>query len=427
LGICNPNTATCTYTQQADGSLCETDSEAAGYCVSGICLPKHTDGQSCSASHECQGNNCVGGICCLGNCTCALPWGGNIAHGQSVTTYEASNVACGQSCNAQTRTCTNGVLSGSYAAQNCSAQTCSCSLPWGGALAATQSVLAYESSSVGCGQSCVSQTRTCNNGVLSGSYQAQSCSPQGCTCSAPWGGTLNAGQSVTAYQATSVACNQSCVQETRTCGSNGVLSGSYTNPNCGLVCTGCISQTLSWSQSQTAWKGNSRTAASYQCSATVTAGAHGASRTLTASGTTRTGSAAAQCNDGTWQLTGVLCDGVVYTAPLALSCSSTVLQESKWISWYAADYKRCADTEGLIYWVSRDNDTAGFAPCTDYPTVGSSARDACMRGILRQNGQTEYDYAQANNHVSILVETNSCGSNGAYGWVTWNNQCKYLP
>ena len=55
------------------------------------------------------------------NSSCTLPWGGTIASGTSVQAYAASAVACGTSCVSQTRTCTNGVLSGAYTSQSCSA------------------------------------------------------------------------------------------------------------------------------------------------------------------------------------------------------------------------------------------------------------------------------------------------------------------
>src|SRR5690606_14055289 len=54
--------------------------------------------------------------------SCALPWGGAIANGQSVTAYQASSVPNGQTCNSQTRQCSNGQLSGSYAYQACTVQ-----------------------------------------------------------------------------------------------------------------------------------------------------------------------------------------------------------------------------------------------------------------------------------------------------------------
>lgn len=56
--------------------------------------------------------------------TCNLPWGGTINNGQSVTAYQAASVACGQTCASQTRTCSGGVLSGTYTHQSCSVRSC---------------------------------------------------------------------------------------------------------------------------------------------------------------------------------------------------------------------------------------------------------------------------------------------------------------
>jgi Salmonella virulence plasmid 65kDa B protein/Insecticide toxin TcdB middle/N-terminal region/FG-GAP-like repeat len=108
---------------------------------------------------------------------CALPWGGTISNGQSVTAYSAANAPVGQACSAiaQTRTCTNGALSGSYAQQACAAV---CALPWGGTISQGQSVMAYSAAGVPSPQVCssVAETRTCGaSGVLSGSNTFQSC------------------------------------------------------------------------------------------------------------------------------------------------------------------------------------------------------------------------------------------------------------
>ena len=46
--------------------------------------------------------------------------GQTIAHGGSVTAYAASSVTSPNSCTAQTRTCSNGTLSGSYSYSSCS-------------------------------------------------------------------------------------------------------------------------------------------------------------------------------------------------------------------------------------------------------------------------------------------------------------------
>ncbi len=56
--------------------------------------------------------------------SCSLPWGGTLTSGSSVTAYSASSVPCGSTCASQTRTCTNGALSGTYTNQSCSVAAC---------------------------------------------------------------------------------------------------------------------------------------------------------------------------------------------------------------------------------------------------------------------------------------------------------------
>ncbi len=219
--------------------------------------------------------------------TCCIPWGGTKTVGQTITAYQNSSVPCGSSCVSQTRTCqSTGLFNNSYTNQSCSVTGCSscssaacgtvvhggtcttysntspscgtscssvsrtstcndgswdlapyanssctacCNLPWGGTISGGQSVTAYSASSTSCPNLCsdIDETRTCNSttGVLNGSYQYQSCDTGTCaSCNLPWGGTINHGQSVTAYSSTSVSCNSSCSSQLRTC-SNGTLSG----------------------------------------------------------------------------------------------------------------------------------------------------------------------------------------------------------
>lgn len=104
---------------------------------------------------------------------CNLPWGGQIASGQSVTAYQSYSVPYGGYCYSETRTCNAGTLSGSYTASYCNVQPgASCSLPWGGSISDGDSVYAYASPS---SSSCSGQYRTCYNGSLSGSYSYSSC------------------------------------------------------------------------------------------------------------------------------------------------------------------------------------------------------------------------------------------------------------
>jgi hypothetical protein len=164
---------------------------------------------------------------------CTLPWGGTIESGQSVTAYSTATVGFGQMCVSETRVCNAGVLSGSHAYQNCTVEDpVGCSLPWGGAIAHGGSVSAYATNSVEYGETCSAQTRQCHNGRLSGTYRHQNCTvgdPLDCTL--PWGGTLAHGDSVTAYSTETVAHDQTCGSETRTC-DNGTLSGSNSYVTC---------------------------------------------------------------------------------------------------------------------------------------------------------------------------------------------------
>jgi len=165
---------------------------------------------------------------------CIAPDGSTIPPDGSITTYQSSVVPYGSSCVAQDRICNNGNLSGSYTAMSCFTGTpAACALPWGGSIAHGQSVTAYQSNLVSPGGSCApyAQTRTCNNGMLSGSYQYSACSVQPTACSLPWGGSLNNSQSVTAYAAQLVEWDSSCAAESRTC-SGGALSGSYVYGSC---------------------------------------------------------------------------------------------------------------------------------------------------------------------------------------------------
>jgi hypothetical protein len=104
--------------------------------------------------------------------------GQTMSSGQSVTAYQSSAVAYGQSCVSQVRSCSNGTLSGSYPYASCAVQPAgSCTLG-GETIASGQSGTFYSSSS---GSSCASINRLCTNGTLSGSaaYDFASCTVTG--------------------------------------------------------------------------------------------------------------------------------------------------------------------------------------------------------------------------------------------------------
>ena len=168
---------------------------------------------------------------------CPLPWGGSLPHGQSATAYLAATAPYGGACVPETRTCDDGSLSGGYVNQSCAVTPpAACPLPWGGTLAHGAAATAYQSAGVTYGGTCGSEVRTCANGALSGSYQYQNCSVAApASCTAPWGAAVAHGGSVTAYQAGGVTAPAACAGQTRTC-ANGVLSGSYQYQYCSVAC-----------------------------------------------------------------------------------------------------------------------------------------------------------------------------------------------
>lgn len=108
---------------------------------------------------------------------CTSPWGdSNITDGTAITAYQNSSVASPATCVAESRMCNNGILSGSYNNQTCSVTYLGCNSPWGTSMNNGDTITAYQTSAVTSPATCVSETRTCNNGTLTGSYASQTCS-----------------------------------------------------------------------------------------------------------------------------------------------------------------------------------------------------------------------------------------------------------
>ena len=161
-----------------------------------------------------------------------------VRNGESVDAFAQSSVPVGQICNSEKRTCNKGQLTGKYLFSRCEVGVPkSCTLGnkiinHGG------SISAYSSDTVAFGSSCsqVMQVRTCNDGLLNGGgqYTFTSCNVAPETVKLPCtqdGVTLTSGQSKLFFQARSVPYGQECLSETRTC-SNGTLSGSYQFSSC---------------------------------------------------------------------------------------------------------------------------------------------------------------------------------------------------
>ncbi len=158
----------------------------------------------------------------LGQAACSFN-GATVFHGESV---EAFLEGQSEQCVSQERTCMNGLLSGSFQYAECVTpkEPNSC-LFNGMTIAHGQSVNAYLNGN----GTCESEERVCDDGVLSGSYKFGTCTP-----TAPClfnGQTIAHGSAVAAFLNSAVPFGEACQQEFRVC-SNGSLSGSYNHPTC---------------------------------------------------------------------------------------------------------------------------------------------------------------------------------------------------
>jgi len=123
-----------------------------------------------------------------------------LADGDSVMSYQNSAVAYGQICQSQQRLCKAGVLSGNYNFEKCTVSAPQSCLFNGEQIASGAKVTAYLNSAASFGSLCQSEERTCENGVLSGSYSWGVCkldAPASCLFN---GKTILHGDVVSAYQ-----------------------------------------------------------------------------------------------------------------------------------------------------------------------------------------------------------------------------------
>lgn len=181
--------------------------------------------------------------------------GQTLSNGQSITAFQNSSVVDADSCISEIRTCTNGVLSGSYNYSSCQASAAAVCLFNGENIADGQAVLAYRTQNVELGAECESEYRTCSNGQLSGSFQHASCNlslPASCLFN---GQTVASGSRILAYQNSNVAFSESCQMEYRSC-ENGQLTGSFHYASCTVnEASGCLfnGQTMAHGQTVSAY------------------------------------------------------------------------------------------------------------------------------------------------------------------------------
>ena len=248
-GSCQSETRTCTngvLSGSSQYASCAVDAPASclfnGETIShGRSLTAYLNsnvafGGSCQSETRICENGSLSGSSQYASCEVAAPAsclfnGQTVAHGLSAMAFATSTVGFGESCQQESRTCTNGALSGSSQYASCEVAAAASCLFNGQTIAHGQNVFSYATSTVGFGESCQQESRTCTNGALSGSSQYASCevaAPASCLFN---GQTIAHGQNVMGYLAPSVDAGATCKQETRTC-ENGSLSGSYFFSSC---------------------------------------------------------------------------------------------------------------------------------------------------------------------------------------------------
>lgn len=108
---------------------------------------------------------------------CTTPWGVSVPHTQDVQAFATASVPFGQACQDETRVCNDGTLSGTFGNASCviDAPLAQCALPWGGEIASGSSVEAFLTPTVAFGVDCVSESRLCFDGDLSGAMINEAC------------------------------------------------------------------------------------------------------------------------------------------------------------------------------------------------------------------------------------------------------------
>ena len=198
-------------------------------------------GQTCQIEVRGCTNGSLSGSAQFSSCT-VLPAascsfnGQTYSNGDSVPGFSVSSVPFGSQCSsvAVSGICQNGSISNQPASATCSVQSAaSCDFN-GSPIVSGSSVIAYLTSSVAFGNTCSSETRTCTNGTLSGSNSFSSCSVnQALDCSFN-SQSYPHGSSVPGFSVSSVPFGSQCssVAVSGTC-----QNGSITNQPASATCS----------------------------------------------------------------------------------------------------------------------------------------------------------------------------------------------
>lgn len=222
----------------ANGCLFNGQTVAHGSSVEAYNLSSVGLGGECIGEMRTCDNGALSGSYQYASCSINLPTsclfnGQTIASGGSVGAYLSSSVSYGELCSVEIRYCVDGTLSGSNQYASCAVNEPASCLFNGQTIAHGQTLNAFLNSSVGYGDSCQIEVRTCNNGVLSGVNQYASCvvdEPASCLFN---GVTVAHGATVTAYLSSNAAAGELCDAEERVC-ENGHLGGSYAFASCSI-------------------------------------------------------------------------------------------------------------------------------------------------------------------------------------------------
>lgn len=179
-------------TGNANNSDCSTVQANLGLSIAPQSIVRAINGDSAGAPNVVLADDTS--YCGVSANDCTTPWGSTVLDTASVTAFLAPSDTA--SCVSETRTCSAGTLSGSFTYETCSVIPASdCTTPWGTTVADGSSVTAYLSASDP--SVCTSESRLCSAGTLSGSYQYASCTVVPASCTVPnivGDNTSNAGQ-----------------------------------------------------------------------------------------------------------------------------------------------------------------------------------------------------------------------------------------
>lgn len=178
--------------------------------------------------------------------------GRTVLHNESIKGFQNSTVAAGSTCREEMRTCKNGVLQGTYNFASCSVNAPASCMFNGATIAHGEAVSAYQNSTVPAGQSCVSESRVCNDGVLTGSFNIGSCQAAAFATCIFDGKTIAHGQNVKAYASSSVPFGQACTSVVRKC-TDGMLSNAGDFASCSVEAPkACNVNNINYAHGQTA-------------------------------------------------------------------------------------------------------------------------------------------------------------------------------